>query len=82
MRFTRWCRESLKAGGRLALVDNWPRRTLARPRDKRTNNHVLSPDLAVGELEKAGFHIPDRQDTFIDNPDSESAHWFIAAEVR
>ncbi len=31
-------------------------------------------------LEAAGFRIVHRDDTFIDNPDSESAHWLIAAD--
>ncbi len=73
-------RESLKPGGRLVIVDNTPLRTAKRPREKQTHNHVLSSDLAASELEAAGFHILDRDDAFIDNPDSESAHWLIAVE--
>jgi ubiquinone/menaquinone biosynthesis C-methylase UbiE len=73
-------KESLKPGGRLAILDNTPIRTRQRPREKQTNNHVLASDLAAGELEAAGFHILDREDTFIDNPDSESAHWLIVVE--
>lgn len=76
----RHIKESLKAGGHLVIVDNTPLRTAKRPREKQTNNHVLSPDLAAGELEAAGFHIVDREDTFIDDPDAESAHWMIAVE--
>jgi ubiquinone/menaquinone biosynthesis C-methylase UbiE len=72
-------RESLKAGGHLVIVDNTPLRTATRPRDKQTRNHVLSVDLAAAEVEAAGFHIVHRDDRFIDNPDSESAHWLIAA---
>jgi ubiquinone/menaquinone biosynthesis C-methylase UbiE len=72
--------ESLKPGGRLVIVDNTPMRTSKRPREKQTNNHVLSSDLVAGELTAAGFHIVDREDTFIDNPDAESAHWLIAVE--
>jgi len=74
----RHIKDSLKPGGRLVIVDNMPHRTAKRPREKQTNNHVLSPDLAAGELEAAGFHIIDRMDAFIDNPDSESSHWMIA----
>jgi ubiquinone/menaquinone biosynthesis C-methylase UbiE len=73
-------RESLKPGGRLVILDNTPLRTAKRPREKQTGNHVLSSDLAAGELQAAGFHLLDREDAFIDNPDSESAHWLIAAE--
>jgi ubiquinone/menaquinone biosynthesis C-methylase UbiE len=76
----RHIRESLKPGGRLVILDNMPHRTGQRPREKQTNNHVLSPDLAAAELQAAGFHILDREDAFIDNPDSESSHWLIAVE--
>ena len=78
----RHIRDSLRPGGRLVIMDNTPLRTAKRPRDKQTQNHVLSADLAAGELEAAGFHIVDRDDKFIDNPDQESAHWLIAAERR
>ena len=76
----RYIRESLKPGGRLVILDNMPHRTGNRPREKQTDNHVLSPDLAAAELQAAGFHILDREDAFIDNPDSESSHWLIAVE--
>jgi ubiquinone/menaquinone biosynthesis C-methylase UbiE len=72
-------RESLKPGGRLVIMDNRPRRTAARPREKQTNNHVLSADLAASELEAAGFRIVARDDAFIDDPDSESANWLITS---
>lgn len=78
----RHIRESLKPGGHLVIVDNRPNRTAQRPRDKQANNHVLASDLAASELEAAGFRIVDRQDAFIDNPDSESSNWLIAAESR
>lgn len=78
----RHIREALKPDGRLVIVDNHPRRTAARPRDKQTNNHVLSVDLAAGELEAAGFRILARDDGFIADPDSESAQWLIAAAPR
>jgi len=73
-------REALKPGGRLVIMDNRPNRTANRPRDKQTNNHVLSADLAASEIEAAGFRIVRRDDAFIDDPDSEGAHWLIAAE--
>lgn len=72
--------DALKSGGRLVIVDNNPNRTASRPREKQTNNHVLSPDLAAPEIQAAGFRIVDRQDGFIANPDAESSHWLIAAE--
>lgn len=73
-------KESLKPGGRLVILDNTPCRTAQRPRDKQTKNHVLSADFAAGELQAAGFRVVDRENAFIDNPDSESAHWLIAVE--
>ena len=73
--------ESLKSGGRLVIVDNTPFRTAKRPREKQTRNHVLSSDLAAAELQAAGFHILSRDDAFIDDPDSESAHWLIVAQT-
>ena len=73
-------RESLKPGGHLVILDNHPHRTATRPREKQTNNHVLSPDLAAGEL-RAGFRILNRDDAFLDDPDSESSHWLITATV-
>jgi ubiquinone/menaquinone biosynthesis C-methylase UbiE len=76
----RHIQESLKPGGRLVILDNTPFRTAKRPREKQTANHVLSPDLAAAELQAAGFHLIDREDAFIDNPDSESAHWLIVVE--
>ena len=47
------------------ILDNTPLRTAKRPREKQTDNHVLSSDLAAGELEATGFHILDRDDAFI-----------------
>jgi ubiquinone/menaquinone biosynthesis C-methylase UbiE len=75
-------RESLKPGGHLVIMDNRPNRTAQRPRDRQVHNHVLSADLAAGELEAAGFRIIHREDAFIDNPDSESSYWLISALSR
>jgi len=78
----RHIREALKPGGRLVIMDNRANRTASRPREKQTNNHVLNVELAVGEVEAADLHVVHRDDAFIDNPDSESAHWLITAERR
>jgi ubiquinone/menaquinone biosynthesis C-methylase UbiE len=77
----RHIRESLKPGGRLVILDNRPNRTAQRPREKQTNNHVLSVDLAAAEITAAGFRIEARDDGFLDNPDSEAAHWLIVAKA-
>ncbi len=71
---------ALKNQGRLVILDNTPCRTASRPREKQTANHVLASGFAAADLQAAGFHMLDRQDKFIDNPDSESAHWLILAE--
>ena len=73
-------KEALKPKGHLVILDNTPLRTANRPREKQTANHVLSSDFAARELQEAGFQLVDRSNTFIDNPDSESAHWLIAVE--
>ena len=70
-------RESLKTGGHLVIMDNTPLKTAKRPREKQTKNHVLSSDLAAAELEAAGFKIVHRDDKFIDDADTESAHWLL-----
>jgi ubiquinone/menaquinone biosynthesis C-methylase UbiE len=77
----RHIRESLKPNGRLVILDNRPNRTAQRPRDKQTNNHVLSIDLAAAELTAAGFQIVTRDDAFLDNPDQESAHWLLVGRT-
>ena len=75
----RHIRESLKPGGRLVILDNRPNRTARRARQKQTDNHVLSIDLAESEVTSAGFRIVTRDDAFLDDPDSETAHWLIVA---
>jgi hypothetical protein len=77
----RHIREALKPDGRLVIVDNAPSRTVKRPRESQTKNHVLSIDFAARELEEAGFELVEREDGFIDDPDSESAQWLIAVKV-
>jgi ubiquinone/menaquinone biosynthesis C-methylase UbiE len=72
-------RESLKPGGRLVMLDNRPNRTAQRPREKQIDNHVLSVDLAAAEIAAAGFQIVTRDDSFLDNPDYEAAHWLVVA---
>jgi ubiquinone/menaquinone biosynthesis C-methylase UbiE len=76
----RHIRDSLKSGGHLVIVDNRPLRTGSRPREKQTNNHVLSPELAEAELRAAGFRVLRRDDGYIDDPDQETAHWLMVAE--
>jgi precorrin-6B methylase 2 len=77
----RHIREALKPDGRLVIVDNAPSRTAKRPRESQTKNHVLSIDFAARELEEAGFELVEREDGFIDDPDSESAQWLIVVKV-
>ncbi|MBI3698042.1 MAG: methyltransferase domain-containing protein [Acidobacteria bacterium] len=72
-------REALKPGGRLVILDQFPSKTLRRPRSSQVKNHKISPDLAEQELRAAGFEIRERQDAFIDNPDVEGTTWMIVA---
>jgi ubiquinone/menaquinone biosynthesis C-methylase UbiE len=73
-------RESLEPAGRLVIPDNRPNRIGSRPREKQANNHVLSADLAAGEITTAGFRIVTRDHGFLNDPDQESAHGLIVAE--
>ncbi len=72
-------RQALKPDGRLVIVDPAPHKTAARPRQIQAKNHVLNPDIAQGELEKAGFEILHRDDHFVDDPDAEEVAWILVA---
>jgi predicted methyltransferase/thiol-disulfide isomerase/thioredoxin len=75
--------EALRLGGRVAIVDNAPRKTRSRPRVDQTKNHVLAPELAEAELKAAGFAIVIRLDDFSSpDQDSEDSRWMIVAERR
>jgi ubiquinone/menaquinone biosynthesis C-methylase UbiE len=72
-------RAALKPDGRLVIVDIMPMRTRNRPRSSQVKNHRIAPELVAGELLNAGFEIIERQDGFVDLPDSESAQWIIVS---
>ena len=72
-------REALKPDGRLVILDPLAQKTATRPRAAQTRNHVLKPDLAREELQKAGFEVLSGDDHFVDDPDSERTDWLIVA---
>lgn len=70
---------TVRAGGRLVIVDMTPHKTLSRPRADQVKNHVIAPDLVDSEVRAAGFQVVSRDDHFIDRPDEESTRWMIVA---
>jgi predicted methyltransferase len=69
-------RRALRPGALLVVVDNAALAGWFTARDDQTNHHALDPRYAVDELERAGFEVVDRQDSFI----VESyAQWMIVA---
>jgi len=70
---------ALKPGGVFVVIDEWPIRTMNRPREVQLKNHVLAPSLVEEDLKKAGFEILHRDDEFLDDLDKEEAQWLISA---
>ncbi len=75
-------REALKPGGRVAIIDPFPRKTGSRPREVQMKNHVLMPDIAAADLRAAGYEIVHRDDRFLDDPDDEGVQWLLVAKPR
>jgi len=71
--------EALKPDGRLTILDPLPHKTASRPREAQMKNHVLWPDIATDDLQKAGFEVLFREEHFVDDPDSEGTLWLIVA---
>jgi len=59
-------REALKPGGRLVLCEPAPR-TPGQSRKAQMDDHVLDPELIIGDLRAAGFEVVSRQDDFAMN---------------
>jgi predicted methyltransferase len=71
--------DSLKAGGRLVIVDRGPRSDGAEPRGTQPEHHELRPDLVEAEVRSAGFQIISRQDRFIDRPGDHQVWWLMVS---
>jgi tRNA A58 N-methylase Trm61 len=72
-------RASLKPGGRVVIIDPYPRKVGSRDREIQMKNHVLNPDLAESDLRKEKFEIVHRDDRFLDHPDEEGLQWLLVA---
>ena len=59
-------REALKPDGRLVLCEPVPR-TPGQSRKAQMDDHVLDPELIIGDLRAAGFEVVSRQDGFATN---------------
>jgi predicted methyltransferase len=58
--------DALKPGAALVLCEPVPA-TVGRTRAAQLKDHVLYPEVIVGDLQQAGFQIVDRQDPFATN---------------
>lgn len=72
-------RAALKPGGRLVVIDIPADKTRKQPRAVQEREHVLDAGLAEQEIRTAGFEIMERDDRFVDPPDSETVLWLIVA---
>lgn len=69
--------EALKPGGRLVLVEPWSESRRAEPRSAQVADHLIAPEIAEAELQRAGFEISARRDDFVQR--KERAEWLILA---
>lgn len=72
-------RTALKPGGRLLLLEPFSPKRRTEPRSRQTADHLLAPELAVGELRSAGFEILSRDDTFISRGEGDTKDWLVVA---
>jgi len=69
--------ESLVAGGRLVVVDRWPRPISAGATGLAS--HEVSAEQVERDLHEAQFEIVSRQDQFIEKDPDDEAWWLIVA---
>jgi predicted methyltransferase len=69
-------RQALRPGALLVVVDNAALAGWFTTRDDQASHHALDPRYVVDELQRAGFEIVDRRDSFIVEP---YAQWMIVA---
>lgn len=74
-------RRALKPGGRLVIVDEYPRDTTAS-RSRQTSGHDIAIGLVARDLEGAGFRIVERRPDFITRRSRLRTrhHWMLVAE--
>ena len=65
---------SLRAGGRLVIVDRSPRQSVS-------HTHEVERSLVEAELQQAGFEIVNSQDHFIDRP-GDDPWWLTVARKQ
>ena len=70
--------QSLVSGGRLVVVDRWPRVGQTDSAQAETE-HEIVPDRVENELRDAGFEIVKRRDDFIQSDPDQEKWWLIVA---
>jgi len=71
--------KSMKAGGRLVVVDHTHARSSRESHDE--NEHQVEADAVEAGLRRQGFQIVDRRNLFV-HPESGDAWWLLAAISR
>jgi ubiquinone/menaquinone biosynthesis C-methylase UbiE len=74
-------RAALKPGGKLVIADFASPSRRGEPRAAQTTRHEIAPELVVGELRAAGFHIVGLEDPFTARAAGNSNHveWMLTA---
>ncbi|MGC1362320.1 MAG: methyltransferase domain-containing protein [Silvibacterium sp.] len=71
-------RQSLLPGGRVVIVDRWPRDPREQPA-VALQEHEISPEQVQADLHKAMFEIDSRMDHFIEDDPEHENWWMIVA---
>jgi len=69
---------SLAPGGRLVIVDRWPRVAQTDSAQAETE-HEIAPDRVANDLRDSGFEIIKRRDDFIPSDPGQEKWWLIVA---
>lgn len=72
---------ALKPGGRLLLVEDTPRPS-AKTREEQTRSHDLASEIAIPELEKAGFQLVSLDNDVVDSTDRGGRKWMALFRLR
>ena len=60
-------RTALRPEARLVVIEAISDINLHSPRERQIKDHELSPEMLIGELKAAGFDIPNRAETLVEN---------------